>query len=92
MESETNLPISILINRCFTEFSSLSKLLADGEENRSRLDDDLGRFRVWVGNFGAHRKPSDRLSLDHRLREASSLRHEVQNHIHDISEALKGGM
>lgn len=92
MDSETDSTISSLTNQCFAHFISLSKLLPAGEENRSRLDDDLGRFRVWVGNFGAHRKPSDTLSLDHRVREASSLRHEVQNHIHDISEALKGGM
>jgi hypothetical protein len=38
-------------------------------------EDELGRFRVWAGNVGAHR--SGRVSLDYRLREARDMREGV---------------
>lgn len=39
------------------------------------LNDSLGRFRLWVGNLGAHRQ--GRSSIDYKLREASHIRTRV---------------
>lgn len=57
----------------------------------SDLQDQLGRFRIWAGNHGAHRKPTDPLSLDHRLREEQSLHQGVRNRLLKIIEILNGG-
>ncbi|KAF8418438.1 hypothetical protein EV426DRAFT_707586 [Tirmania nivea] len=40
------------------------------------VQDQIGRFRVWAGNMGAHHPARSRMSLDHKLKEAS--------HIHDM--------
>jgi len=39
------------------------------------LRDEFGRFRVWSGNVGSHKK--GRCSLDYKLREASHIRERV---------------
>jgi hypothetical protein len=39
------------------------------------VDNELGRFRLWCGNIGAHRHGKS--SLDHRLREASHIKSRV---------------
>lgn len=40
------------------------------------IENELGRFRVWAGNIGAH-QVGGRASLDYRLREASDVKSEV---------------
>jgi len=93
MASERNASIFSLIALCIRGFYTLLDSIPDErDETRLKVQEDLGRLRVWVGNFGAHRKQTDRLSLDHRLREAPDLHQEVQNHINDISEAVQGGI
>jgi hypothetical protein len=61
----------------------------------SVMHDLLGRFRLWVGNIGAHRR--GRGSLDYKLREASHIRNRVidllQNLelvLHEILEIITG--
>ncbi|KAF1918320.1 hypothetical protein BDU57DRAFT_447181, partial [Ampelomyces quisqualis] len=54
-----------------------SKLIKAEPSMRQKLSPDLmydglGRFRLWVGNIGAHR--IGRASLDYKLREASHIR------------------
>ncbi|KAJ5734721.1 hypothetical protein N7533_013124 [Penicillium manginii] len=91
MDSERDPSIFSLVALCVREFNALLASVPSEEiETRLKLQDDLGRLRVWIGNFGAHRKQTDRLSLDHRLREAPELHQEVRNHINDISEAIYG--
>lgn len=63
------------------EFSEQISLLA--------LQDELGRLRVWAGNAGAHR--TGRISLDHRLREASHIHGKVIELLQDLDGALKEG-
>ena len=53
------------------------------------VQDELGRFRVWLGNVGAHR--SGRVSLDYRLREATSLRDSVLELLKDLGDNLQEG-
>lgn len=55
------------------------------------LSDELGRLRVWAGNCGAHRMPSSRLSLDHRLREASHIQKRVKELLMELTKSLKDG-
>lgn len=93
MTSERDPSISTLFALCIREFHTLLDIIPDEQtETRLKVQDDIGRLRVWVGNFGAYRKQADRLSLDHRLREAPELHCEVRNHINDIREAIQGGI
>lgn len=64
-----------------SEFSGQISLVA--------LQDELGRFRVWAGNVGAHQ--SGRTSLDHRLREASQVHKQVTDLLSDLGRALQEG-
>jgi hypothetical protein len=87
--------ISSFILRCFKDFQNLLDTLSNHDEHssaRSKVGEELGRLRVWAGNFGAHRKQTDRLSLDHRLREAPNLHRAVRNHLYDLSDTIKEGM
>jgi hypothetical protein len=87
--------ISSLMSRCFRDFQDLLGALSSEDEHssaRSKVGEELGRLRVWAGNFGAHRKQTDRLSLDHRLREAPDLHRGVRNHLNDLSNTIKEGM
>jgi hypothetical protein len=93
MESESDPSTSSLIALCIRDFHKLLDSIPNEQnEIRLKVQDEMGMLRVWVGNFGAYRKHTDRLSLDHRLREAPDLHREVQNHIRDITEAIQGGM
>lgn len=54
-----------------------------------RLVEEVGRFRVWSGNIGAHRL--GRISLDHRLRQSSRMRNTVISFLDDLFNALQEG-
>lgn len=91
---ETAPSISSLTAICLREFLALTELssnIADAEFGAD-LQDELGRLRVWIGNLGAHRKQNDRLSLDHRLREAPGLHGEVRTHLTALIEAVQDGI
>ncbi|CAI7656209.1 unnamed protein product [Penicillium glandicola] len=93
MELERNISTTSLVALCIRDFHTLLDSIPDEQnEIRLKVQDEMGKLRVWVGNFGAHRKQTDRLSLDHRLREAPDLHQEVQNHIRDITEAIQGAI
>lgn len=51
------------------------------------IHDCLGRFRLWVGNIGAHRK--GRSSLDYKLREASHIRDRVIELLQNLKAVLR---
>jgi len=51
------------------------------------MNDCLGRFRLWVGNIGAHRK--GRGSLDYKLREASHIRDRVTELLLNLRAVLR---
>jgi len=53
----------------------------------SGLGDELGRFRVWSGNVGAHR--NGRESLDYKLREASHIRERVIELLQNVVVVLE---
>lgn len=55
----------------------------------SEVIDELGRFRVWAGNIGAHRKGLS--SLDYRLRDASHIKSKVQSLLCNLDDAIQRG-
>jgi len=61
----------------------------DESEIPQILRDNIGRFRVWTANSGAHRL--DKLSLDHRLRESIKLKKTVIDLLVDLNSALQEG-
>lgn len=80
-------PISSLSTR---GISALKALLGAVEEQpdanpeiRSLVSSLLTRFKLWVGNLGAHR-PSGIRSLEYKLRDASM----VQNHVVSLLQDL----
>jgi hypothetical protein len=56
------------------------------------LRNDVGRFKVWAKNSGAHRKETNAMSLDHRLREASDVKNMVIKLLGDLKAALQDGI
>jgi hypothetical protein len=56
---------------------------------QTTLEEDLGRFRVWANDIGAHR--IGRSSLDFRLRDALHLVERILSLLEDLTEALDDG-
>jgi hypothetical protein len=78
--------ISTLVRQCL----DISKdLETDAQETPSSLIDELGRFRVWVGNISAHRTFLSRRSLEYRLRDSSNLRSTVVGLLRDLLQLLQ---
>ena len=74
--------------------NSFNKLLQDVKKSNDqaaalRLLNEFGRFRVWAGNAGAHR--TGRVSLDHRLREASHVYDELTKLLGELRKNLEEG-
>ena len=84
-------------NRCIQSFDQLgTKLLSEDREffdqttvSQAALQNELGRFKVWAGNSGAHR--TGRVSLDYRLREALQVHGKVTDLLSDLNRALGEG-
>ncbi|KAF8454292.1 hypothetical protein BDZ91DRAFT_562247 [Kalaharituber pfeilii] len=85
---------------CFQGFRRLISVLGGGaaanvlsqstEELQQRLEtvhEQLGRFKMWAGNAGAHR--SGKMSLDYRLREALHVHRQVVRLLEDLEHALE---
>lgn len=53
--------------------------------------DQLGQFRVWAGNMGAHHR-GGRMSLDHKLEEASHIRSAVTELLEELNGTLTESM
>lgn len=53
------------------------------------LSTELGRFRVWAGNTGAHR--NGKMSLDHRLREVPDVHIEITDLLEELNSDLAEG-
>ncbi|KAF8457349.1 hypothetical protein BDZ91DRAFT_507809 [Kalaharituber pfeilii] len=57
------------------------------EQMKAILTDQQGLFRVWAENVGAHRE--GKVSLDHRLREASHVRESVHELLSNLQTFLR---
>jgi hypothetical protein len=89
--------IATLVRTCVEGFERTCKALAEAEPNvqdklpSEYLSECFGRFRVWAGNCGAHRRGP--ASLEYKLREASHIRNMVLSQLLklqiELSEALE---
>lgn len=75
--------ISLNVQACLDEFQN--------QPNKAdvRLQNELGRFRVWYGNVAAHQPSSSRRPLEYRLRDSSNLREAVLSLLQDLKDALR---
>lgn len=93
--------IATHVHGCLETFQMVGESLSKAELQIKRklqpgaINDALGRFRLWVGNIGAHRR--GRSSLDYRLREASHIKYRViellqnlQSVLHETLEIISG--
>lgn len=85
--------IAALFVVCTRSFANMFDCLvdSDGEFSSqisiSAIQDELGRFRVWAGNVGAHR--TGRVSLDHKLRESPQVHGMVTALMKDLDDSLR---
>ena len=100
IETETpshNAPASIAthVESCLRAFSKLYSGLQSSDRANlyqiclSDVRDELGRFRIWSGDTGAHR--TGRSSLSYRLRDASHLKVRVIGLLMGLEETLRDG-
>lgn len=75
----------------FRNLSEYLQLDQDNDSPRYRLNKDVGRFRLWAENTGAHRN-GGRSSLDYRVREASPVREIIIKLLRDLERSLNDGM
>ncbi|KAF8438316.1 hypothetical protein BGX38DRAFT_1209961 [Terfezia claveryi] len=79
--------------QCIGSFNHLLHLVESSSPPQNsfspNVTEELGRFRVWAGNTGAHR--TGRVSLDYRLREAKDIRSQVIKLMTDLSTDLEEG-
>jgi hypothetical protein len=81
------------VQKCLDGFrnacSNLSKAepLVRGKIPPGAIHDSFGRFQLWVGNIGAHRR--GRASLDYKLREASHIRIRVLELLQDLESVIQ---
>jgi len=81
-----------LYRACMESFIFLADIVGGSEFRNvsTSLQDELGRFRIWVENAGAHR--SGRVSLDYRLREAPEVKEVVLELMNNLYSDLQDGM
>ena len=97
MEASTTTAISVQCNLCSRSFDQLCDVIRDtpadvpsrGYITEPLVHDEIGRFRVWLGNVGAHRL--GRVSLDYRLRDALHMRESVLDLLKDQDDNIHEG-
>ena len=95
MEGPAAAIIGVHCKRCLDAFHNLcddlgsSGLKYTNQIKLPAVENEYARFRIWAGNIGAHR--SGRVSLDHRLREATRTRRRVVNLLDDLENNLNDG-
>jgi hypothetical protein len=92
MSSESELDQKSIMELYWLANTSFRQLLNSYEEPPDapvKLADSYGRLKVWAENVAAHRR--GKVSLDHRLREASSVRCSVKELLTDLKTVLDEG-
>ena len=90
-KSGTKVPLASQYTYCEYSFNKLLENVERSNDQAAaqRLRNELGRFRVWAGNAGAHR--TGRVSLDFRLREASHIYKELTKLLGELNKKLEAG-
>lgn len=90
----TQVPISSLSAQGISALKALVETLEEEREadpdTRSLVSSLLTRFKLWVGNLGAHRASGTR-SLKYKLRDASMLRNHVVSLLQDLCVSIDEG-
>ena len=83
----------LCINSCHQLLTLLEAPDCDPPKKRllSNFADQIGRFRVWAVDAGAHRSERSRVSLNYRLREASHVHTRVTGLLQELDGDLKEG-
>jgi DNA-binding phage protein len=84
--------ISFSLRQCVQSFKLLNQILEESNYDADfvgRLRGAAGRFRIWAENAGAHR--IGKVSLDHRLREASKVKQMVIDLLDALNDDLQQG-
>lgn len=74
-----------LVRDCLNAFKQL--LESDGGGASDRLQDELGRFRIWASNISAH--STGQRSLEYRLRDSSELKEAVVRFLSELLQLLR---
>jgi len=90
-------PIESLYRKCIESFGKLTQLLGPDSSDYilsaciplSTVEDELGRFRVWAEDVGAHQ--TGQVSSDYRLREAPEIHGLVSELLRDLAQKLQEG-
>jgi hypothetical protein len=96
LPSEAGQSITHQAHRCIVTFASaISSLQGSDQQTQQELppttlEDELGRFHIWSGNTGAH--GVGKVSLDHKLREASHIKERVLQLLQSLTEGLEESM
>ena len=86
--------ISSIFGLSIRDLTTLIRTLSSQDRSTDlvpSLQEELGRLRIWAGNFGAQWEETDEQSLDYTLKDAPDLRHEVIDHFYDLGEAIQEG-
>jgi hypothetical protein len=57
-----------------------------GRVHHEQVNDELGRFSLWMGNIGALHRPESFMSLESRLREANDVLTHILELLNDLNE------
>lgn len=85
--------IASQVSQCLESFGDLKRHMNDADNEYldqlkpCEIADELGRFRIWAGSMGAHRR--GRSSLDYRLRDASHIKKQTQTLLTDLDDLVK---
>jgi hypothetical protein len=87
-EIELNtITIAALYWESVASFNRLFDHFKGSQDPPDTLPDDFGRLKVWAENVAAHRRGV--MSLDYRLREASSVTEMVKDLLKDLNDVLE---
>jgi hypothetical protein len=76
---------------CVTTLNTIVSTLSNPDRQRGRVhydqvNDELGRFSLWMGNIGALHRPESSMSLESRLHEANDILAHILELLNDLNE------
>lgn len=77
-------PIAERVKHILGEFGTVLTTYTADDENRSAVQDNLSRFRIWAGNIGAYHV--DERSVDFRVKDAPEVGQRILELLDDLSE------
>ena len=93
--STDNESLASAYQRCRQDFNilttSLDKLQATSYGNSLSWQDEASRLQLWGSNIGAAQSKAS-TSLDFRLRDADTVRHQIYKNLSDLDDALKDAL